>query len=160
MASFAPKFSVTPIAICSSNHTTSIFLRNYELFTDSSSFRCRKLHSHQQLSVSNRENGGGGGGYGVGEMERAKLKRVRVVPKLSEEQKRAIAQLPPKMTSRCKALMKEIVCFSAESGSVPRMLAAWVRNTKPQRADWLAVLKELERMNHSLYFEVWHFLFL
>lgn len=87
-------------------------------------------------------------------MERPKLKRVRVIPKLSEEQNRAITQLPPKMTNRCKALMKDIICFSAENGSVPRMLAAWVRNTKPQRADWLAVLKELERLNHSLYFEV------
>nr|AYM01016.1 pentatricopeptide repeat protein [Salvia miltiorrhiza] len=150
MAYFAPKFSITPSPICTSAYKTSIPLR-------SSPFGARKPPDSHLLQAFNR---GGDSGNGVREMERPPaLKRVRASPNLSEEQKLAISQLPPKMTNRCKALMKQITCFSAENGSVPRMLAFWVRNTKPQRADWLAVLKELERLNHFLYFEVAEYAF-
>ncbi|KAH6812458.1 hypothetical protein C2S51_026220 [Perilla frutescens var. frutescens] len=86
-------------------------------------------------------------------MERPRLKCLRASPNLSEEQKRVISQLPPKMMNRCKSLMKETICFSAENWSLPRMLASWLK-MKPQRADWLAVLKELERLDHNLYFEM------
>ncbi|KAL0327149.1 UNVERIFIED_CONTAM: Pentatricopeptide repeat-containing protein [Sesamum angustifolium] len=58
------------------------------------------------------------------------------------------------MTNRCKALMKQIICFSAENKSLSLKLAAWVKSTSPRRTDWLSVLKELERLNHPLYFEV------
>lgn len=146
MAHFAPKLSITPSPICTSSYKTSISLHN-------STFGTRKPHSHQLL-VFNRVNVAGDSGNGVIEMDRPRLQRVRASPNLSEEQKLAISQLPPKMTNRCKALMKQIICFSPENGSIPRMLAAWVRNTKPHRADWLAILKELERLNHFLYFEV------
>ncbi|KAK3036345.1 hypothetical protein RJ639_031752 [Escallonia herrerae] len=73
---------------------------------------------------------------------------------LTEEQKHAISQLPPKMTNRCKALLKQIICLSDEKGSLSRLLPAWVKSVKPRRADWLAILKELSRLEHPLYFEV------
>ncbi|KAH6757966.1 lon protease 1 [Perilla frutescens var. hirtella] len=160
MACFAPKFSFTPSPICTPNHKSSISFypsRKNPFFRNHSKSGSPKLHPNQLLVFSG-VNGSGDGGNGVREMERPKLKRVRVSPNLSEEQKRAMSQLPLKMTNRCKSLMKEIICFSAENGSLPRMLASWVKNTKPQRADWLAVLKELERLDHSLYFEVEYFL--
>ncbi|KAL6577779.1 hypothetical protein OROMI_010107 [Orobanche minor] len=90
----------------------------------------------------------------VNDAENPKIKRGKKIPNLSKEQKIAVSQLPPKMTNRCKALMKQIICFSIENGSVDAMVAAWVKSTKPRRADWLSVLKELERLNHPLYFEV------
>lgn len=152
MAYFAPKISMTPTPIYISNHKTAIPLQN-PFFSNHSSFGCRKLHQYR-LSVFCLVNGGGVSENGVREMERPRVKRVTPIPNLSEEQKRAISQLPPKMTNRSKDLMKQIICFSAENRSVHRMLAAWVKNTRPPRADWLAVLKELERLDHPLYFEV------
>ncbi|KAL3636011.1 hypothetical protein CASFOL_020558 [Castilleja foliolosa] len=66
----------------------------------------------------------------------------------------AISQISSKMPNKCKALMRQIVCFSTENWTVDSLLAAWVKSTNPQRADWLSILKELERLNHNLYFEV------
>ncbi|XVE76986.1 hypothetical protein DITRI_Ditri13aG0025300 [Diplodiscus trichospermus] len=86
--------------------------------------------------------------------EKRKFKWVEIGPDISEEQKQAIAKLPFKMTKRCKALMKQIICFCPEKGSLADLLAAWVKVMKPRRADWLAVLKELKIMEHPLYFEV------
>ncbi|EPS65198.1 hypothetical protein M569_09579 [Genlisea aurea] len=74
-----------------------------------------------------------------------------------ERQIEAISRLPYKMTNRCKALMKQIICSSPENSAssvVPLMLTAWVKSAKPRRSDWLMVLKELSRMNHPLYLEV------
>ncbi|KAK6133653.1 hypothetical protein DH2020_032563 [Rehmannia glutinosa] len=99
-------------------------------------------------------NESGDRGNAVKETENPKRKWVKKNPNLTEEQKQAISQLPSKMTNRCKALMKQIICFSTENGSVDSMLAAWVKSTKPRRADWLSVLKELEMLNHPLYFEL------
>lgn len=162
MAYFAPKFSMTPSPIYTSNHKTAIPLLNPSqknpFFSNHSSFGCRKLHQYR-LSVFCLVNGGGVSENGVREMERPRVKRVKPIPNLSEEQKRAISQLPPKMTNRSKDLMKQIICFSAENRSVHRVLAAWVKNTRPPRADWLAVLKELERLDHPLYFEVAEYAF-
>ncbi|KAM7476341.1 hypothetical protein LguiB_023584 [Lonicera macranthoides] len=86
--------------------------------------------------------------------DKQRSKWVKKGPDITEVQKQAISQLPPKMTNRCKALMKQIICFSSENTSLSVLLATWVKSTKPRRADWLSVLKELSRMNHPLYFEV------
>lgn len=137
--------------------------------------RCRKLHFFPVL-VFSRVNEVGDRRIGVKDGGRSKFKWVRKSPNLTEEQKQAsykwvkkspnlteeqkrISYKPPfKMTNRCKALMTQIMNFSTENGSVPRMLAAWVKSTEPRRADWLTVLRELEKLNHPLYFEVEYFL--
>ncbi|XP_021281277.1 pentatricopeptide repeat-containing protein At1g01970 [Herrania umbratica] len=86
--------------------------------------------------------------------EKRRYNWVEIGPDIAEEQKQAITKLPFKMTKRCKALMKQIICFCPEKGSLADLLAAWVKIMKPRRADWLVVLKELKIMEHPLYFEV------
>ncbi|OIT33241.1 PREDICTED: pentatricopeptide repeat-containing protein At1g01970 [Nicotiana attenuata] len=86
--------------------------------------------------------------------DKPRYKWVKIGSDITEEQKQAILKLPPKMTNRCKALMLQIICYSPEKGSVSLLLEAWVKSMKPERADWLEVLKELDRLNHPLYFEV------
>ncbi|KAK4379378.1 hypothetical protein RND71_001240 [Anisodus tanguticus] len=49
--------------------------------------------------------------------------------------------------------MQHIICYSPEKGSVSLLLEAWVKSMKPERNDWLAVLKELDRLYHPMYFE-------
>lgn len=88
------------------------------------------------------------------EVEKPRFKWVEIGPNITEAQKKAIAQLPPKMTKRCMALMRQIICYSPQKGSLSDFLEAWVRIMKPRRADWLAVLKELKTMDHPLYLEV------
>lgn len=78
-------------------------------------------------------------------------------PEITEAQQEAIDHLPPKMSKRCQALMKQIICFSAEKGSLCEVLDAWVNIMKPSRADWLAVLKELKIKDHPLYLQVFFF---
>ncbi|PRQ57655.1 putative tetratricopeptide-like helical domain-containing protein [Rosa chinensis] len=75
-------------------------------------------------------------------------------PDITEAQQEAIDELPPKMSKRCQALMKQIICFSPEKGSLCEVLDAWVSIMKPCRADWLAVLKELRIKDHPLYLQV------
>ncbi|KAF4390124.1 hypothetical protein G4B88_005042 [Cannabis sativa] len=82
------------------------------------------------------------------------FKWVEVGPHLTEAQKEAISQLSPKMTKRCKALMKQLICFSTLQASLSELLGAWVKIMKPRRADWLVVLKQLKLMDHPLYLEV------
>ncbi|XP_021752446.1 pentatricopeptide repeat-containing protein At1g01970-like [Chenopodium quinoa] len=77
--------------------------------------------------------------------------------KITESQKRAISKLPKKMEKRCTALMRQIICFSAEKGSLSDLLGAWVRIMKPRRADWLVILKELSFINHPLFIEISEF---
>ncbi|KAK1420165.1 hypothetical protein QVD17_21533 [Tagetes erecta] len=74
---------------------------------------------------------------------------------INDAQRNHIARLPKKLTNRCRALMKQLICFSPEkSSSVCVLLSAWVKSMKPVRADWLVVLKELENMNHPLRLQV------
>lgn len=82
-----------------------------------------------------------------------KFKWVEVGHGATDAQKEAISKLPWKMTKRCKALMRQIICFS-EEGNLADLLGAWVRIMKPRRTDWLVVLKELKMSNHPLYLEV------
>nr|GMD57369.1 pentatricopeptide repeat-containing protein At1g01970 [Ipomoea batatas] len=87
-------------------------------------------------------------------IEKPRFRWVEIGSDITKEQKQAISQLPVKMTKRCKALMKQLICYSPEKGSVSVLLGAWVRSMKPKRADWLAVLKELDGLNNPFYFEV------
>lgn len=87
--------------------------------------------------------------------EKRRFKWVEIGPGITEEQRQAIDKLPFKMTKRCKALMKQIICFNPEKGSLEDLLGAWVNVMKPRRADWLVVLKELKITEHPLYFQVW-----
>lgn len=157
MGSFSPNlFSVaTPICIenkniLSASHNPSsknLTFPNYTVF------RCRKFNGCRFL-VFSCINEGGDSVTAVIDSENPKHNMVKTSPDLTEEQKLAISQLPSKMTNRCKVLMKQIICYSTENGSVSLMLASWVKSTKPRRADWLSVLKELEQSNHPLSFEV------
>ncbi|CAL9782475.1 unnamed protein product [Musa acuminata subsp. burmannicoides] len=88
------------------------------------------------------------------EKEEIKLKWMNVGSDLTEDQKKAISQLPLKMSNRCKALMKRLFCFSPDADDLSLLLAAWVKVMKPRRADWLAILKEIKRMENPLLFEV------
>lgn len=88
------------------------------------------------------------------EEEKPRFKWVKVGPDISEYQKLAISELPPMMSNRCKAIMKQIICYEPENGSLSDLLAFWVRSMKPRRADWLRVLKELRLLEHPLYLKV------
>ncbi|KVH90312.1 pentatricopeptide repeat-containing protein At1g01970 [Cynara cardunculus var. scolymus] len=92
------------------------------------------------------------------EDERSKIRWVEIKPdEINDAQRNHISRLPKKMTNRCRALMKQLICFSPEKTNLSMVLAAWVRSMKPVRADWLVVLKELGNMNHPLRFEVAEF---
>lgn len=88
------------------------------------------------------------------EEEKPRFRWVKIGPDITEDQKRAISQISPKLSNRCKAFIKQIICFSPEKGSLLELLAAWVKSMKPARADWLLVLKEMSRLEHPLYVEV------
>lgn len=88
------------------------------------------------------------------EKDETKIKWHDIGPDITESQKHAISQLPPKMTNRCKALMKRIICFSPQDESLSLLMAAWVKVMKPRRADWLAILKEMKRSENPLLLEV------
>ena len=121
-------------------------LRNATLQTPRE-FRFGKLHC--QLVASNAEDIG----KPENEVENPRFKWVEIGTDITEAQKKAIAKLPPLMTKRCKAIMKQIICFSPQNVSLPDLVAAWVRIMKPKRADWLVVIKELKTMD-LLYLEV------
>ncbi|KAL2492065.1 Pentatricopeptide repeat-containing protein [Abeliophyllum distichum] len=124
------------------------FLRNPKAFRlDKSGFRpllvVKSVNDGDNVEHTKEEN-----------EEKARFRWLKIGSNITEEQKQAIAQIPQKMENRCRALLKQIICFSPENGSISLMLAAWVKSMNPQRANWLSVLKELERLNHPLYFEV------
>lgn len=118
-------------------------------------FRFFKLH-FQAKAVKNAED--------MEKMEakeevKSKSKWVRIGPDISEAQKEEIANLPPKMSNRCKALMKQIICFDSKESDLSVLLKEWVKSTVPRRADWLIVLKELCAMNHPMYLQVFTLFF-
>ncbi|KAK4848379.1 hypothetical protein QYF36_012247 [Acer negundo] len=111
---------------------------------------CRRFRFVQVFAVTNVE-----------EIEKTEVKEekprfrwIEIGPNITEEQKQAISQLPLKMTRRCIAMLKQIICLCPEKGNLSDLLAAWVRIMKPRRADWLAVLKELKTKEHPLYIQV------
>ncbi|KAK7379913.1 hypothetical protein VNO78_34189 [Psophocarpus tetragonolobus] len=90
----------------------------------------------------------------VEEEDDRRFRWIEVGNNITEEQKQAILELPFRMTNRCKALMRQIICFSAEKGTIYDLLRSWVRIMKPTRADWLSVLKELRTTEYPVYLEV------
>uniref|UniRef100_A0A1D1Y4K1 Pentatricopeptide repeat-containing protein At1g01970 n=1 Tax=Anthurium amnicola TaxID=1678845 RepID=A0A1D1Y4K1_9ARAE len=95
------------------------------------------------------------------QVEASKVKWVEIGPDITDEQKQAMAELPSKMTKRCKALMKQIICCSSQEGNLPLLLAAWVKVMRPKRADWLSVIKEMKSSENPLLIKDvtnWHFI--
>ncbi|XP_068634112.1 pentatricopeptide repeat-containing protein At1g01970-like [Aristolochia californica] len=86
--------------------------------------------------------------------ERPKLRWPKLEPTLTEEQKLAISRLPPKMSKRCRALMERLICSSLQGEQLFHLLSLWVKIMKPRRADWLSVLKEMDRMDSPVFLEV------
>lgn len=96
----------------------------------------------------------------LGQMQKVEDERPQIrwaeinLDEINDAQRNHISRLPKNMTNRCRALMKQLICFSPEKTNLSILLAAWVRSMKPVRADWLVVLKEMGNMNHPLRFEV------
>ncbi|GAA0163527.1 hypothetical protein LIER_19370 [Lithospermum erythrorhizon] len=88
------------------------------------------------------------------ETDKNRFRWIKIGSDITKEQKEAISRLSPKLMNRCKALLEQIICYSSEKGELSALLSLWVRSMKPKRADWLAVLKELSKLDHPLYFEV------
>ncbi|KAL7592546.1 hypothetical protein Lser_V15G31728 [Lactuca serriola] len=99
----------------------------------------------------------------LGQMQKVEDERPQIrwaeinLDEINDAQRNHISRLPKNMTNRCRALMKQLICFSPEKTNLSILLAAWVRSMKPVRADWLVVLKEMGNMNHPLRFEVAEF---
>ena len=92
----------------------------------------------------------------VSEENERRFRWIEVGKNVTIEQRQAISELPFRMSKRSKALMRQIICFSAEKGTISDLLESWVRIMNPIRADWLSVLKELRIMEHPVYLEVFH----
>ncbi|KAL9240771.1 hypothetical protein vseg_014953 [Gypsophila vaccaria] len=73
---------------------------------------------------------------------------------MSMPQKLATSRLPTTMEKRCKAVMRQIICYGPEKGSLSELVDAWVRIMRPTRADWLSVLKELKFLDHPFFLEI------
>lgn len=157
---FTMAFSVSSSSNLSSKASTPIYdqLCKNSIFPKHTTVNGKKSNLYSLLVLSSTSTVEGERSVAKEEeLEKPKFRWVRKDAILTEEQKQVLSKLPLKMTNRCKVLMKQIICFSTENeSSVSPMLAAWVKGTKPQRADWLSVLKELERLHHPLYFEVSH----
>ncbi|XP_050385764.1 pentatricopeptide repeat-containing protein At1g01970 [Argentina anserina] len=108
-----------------------------------------RFHPHPLMAPSVKDTAMAGNAEG-----KPRFKWVEIGSDITEAQQEAIDELPLKMNNRCQALMKQIICFSNEKGSLCEVLEAWVRIMKPRRADWLAVLKELKIKDHPLYLQV------
>nr|GEX14625.1 hypothetical protein [Tanacetum cinerariifolium] len=78
---------------------------------------------------------------------------------INDAQRNHISRLPKKMTNRCRALMKQLICFSEEKSGFGlfELLGVWVKSMNPARSDWLVVIKELGYINHPLRLEVAEF---
>ncbi|KAJ0245362.1 Pentatricopeptide repeat-containing protein [Hirschfeldia incana] len=95
----------------------------------------------------------------VVDKEEKKGPSPRIFNHITEEQEEAISRIPVKMSKRCQAVMKQIICSSEKdsSGCFDDMLGAWVRRMKPIRADWLSLLKELNTLHSPFYIKVAEF---
>ncbi|XP_050237344.1 pentatricopeptide repeat-containing protein At1g01970 [Mercurialis annua] len=85
-----------------------------------------------------------------------KFKWLKIGSDITESQKQYISELSPKMSNRCTALLKNLICYShqTQNVSLSDLLRSWVRVMKPRRTDWLSILKQLKLMEHPLYLEV------
>uniref|UniRef100_A0A7N0SZA2 Pentatricopeptide repeat-containing protein n=1 Tax=Kalanchoe fedtschenkoi TaxID=63787 RepID=A0A7N0SZA2_KALFE len=86
--------------------------------------------------------------------EKPKCRWIEIGSDVTREQKEAIGRLSPKLSKRCLAVLKQIICYSPERWSLEVMLASWAKIMKPRRTDWLVVLKKLKELDHPLYFQV------
>lgn len=144
---------------CFSNHlmTNNITKFYHDQISGGSLFRKPTffyLHKHRLnsmiLSVSLEDNVK----TELKEENGRRFRWVEIGNDITEEQKLAISKLPFKMENRCKALMRQVICFSPEKGNLSDLLRTWVRIMSPIRADWLSVLKELKTMDHPFYLKV------
>lgn len=142
----------TPINETGKTHVHQ-FVGNSFLWLLPVNFGSRKLQFRRALVTNNVE----GTAMAEIEEEKPKFKWVELGRHITEVQKQAISKLSPKMTKRCKALMRQLICFSPDKTSLSELLAAWARLMRPSRADWLAVVKELKIMDHPLYLQVFLF---
>lgn len=116
----------------------------------------RKLHFQQAFVTKKVEETA----KAENEEQKPMFKLNEIGPHITDAQKQAISKLSPNLTKRCKAITRQLICFSPHKDSLSDLLASWVRIMKPRRADWLAVLKELKTMDHPFYLQVSHFSFL
>ena len=72
--------------------------------------------------------------------DKRRFKWVEIGPDITEEQKQAITKIPFKMTKRCKALMKQIICFCPEKGCLADLLAVWLAVLKESKIDRKSVV--------------------
>ncbi|XP_065859410.1 pentatricopeptide repeat-containing protein At1g01970 [Euphorbia lathyris] len=107
--------------------------------------------THVQQVVASVDDGGS-----KLEKEKPRFKWLDVGTNITEAQKKTISELPPKMTKRCKALLRQIICHSyqTQGASLSDLLGAWARIMKPRRTDWLSILKHLKMIEHPLYLQV------
>lgn len=98
--------------------------------------------------------------FGSKEEVKSRFRWVRTGLNITEDQKQTISEIPPKMSNRCKAFIKQIICFTPETCTLSDLLAAWMKSMNPRRADWLSVLKEMSRLEHPLYLEVYSDIFI
>ncbi|KAA8520530.1 hypothetical protein F0562_014786 [Nyssa sinensis] len=138
---------------CETRRTHHFHLWGKSFLRKPTDFGFRKFHFQPASVVTNLDEMG----KDETEEEKPRFRWVEIGPDISEAQKQAISQLSPKMTKRCMAIMKQIICFSPEKTNLYHLLVAWVKIMKPRRADWLVVLKELSSLNHPLFFEVAEF---
>ncbi|KAK1326204.1 Pentatricopeptide repeat-containing protein [Acorus calamus] len=112
---------------------------------------CLKPFSFRTAAVATVEEGVRDGG---GETPK-RLRWDEICRDPTEAQAELIVRLSPKLSRRCLALARRVVCFSPlRDGDLRLLLLEWVRVMKPRRADWLAVLKELKRLEVPLLLEL------
>ncbi|KAJ9171281.1 hypothetical protein P3X46_014670 [Hevea brasiliensis] len=145
------RFPTCPLNTESTKPNYAQFLRSL-LFQKSVNFYRCESHMQPLLAALSVED--------MGKIEvkegKPRFKWVEIGANVTEAQKQAISELPPKMTNRCKALMRQIICYSyqVQNANLSDLLGAWVRIMKPRRTEWLAVLKQLNKMGHPLYIQV------
>ncbi|WCJ22853.1 Tetratricopeptide repeat (TPR)-like superfamily protein [Euphorbia peplus] len=90
------------------------------------------------------------------EKEKLKFRWLDVGGSIGEAKKKMISGLPDKMSKRCKAVLRQIICssYEAQGAGLADLLCAWVRIMKPRRTDWLSILKHLKTVEHPVYLEV------
>ncbi|KAJ8900188.1 hypothetical protein K2173_024828 [Erythroxylum novogranatense] len=160
MATCAIKIFLSP-SLCYSlkyeptNPNYSQFL-GYSLLSKPTNFMPLKSHyhpivatsEHVEIEVKVKEEE---------EEEKPRFRWTEVGPYLTEAQKKAVSDLPRRMTKRCKAVMRQIIYFSDQKAMLSDVLSAWVSIMKPRRSDWLSVLRELKSMQHPFYVQVAEF---
>ncbi|CAN6440644.1 unnamed protein product [Victoria cruziana] len=87
-----------------------------------------------------------------------KLRWVDRPTATTDAQRKATSEFPEKMTNRCRAVLRNLICVSdSEKDDPSDLLARWVRVMKPKRAEWLLAIKYLKKLQHPLVFKVTEF---